>query len=248
MESPAELISHLTDQKRRNVLGPGLAATQLQPPGPGDREDVTVGVGYEHRLDGGYDMIAGIIVSDQPFTVQIYQGADQVNLPEDETWTAVLTPSGLYRVRLRWPIFGEWVRAVVVNTGPLATTKYSRAIAVLPVNQFLPGFYPDKPINVNVELTGEATDGDSRRIVTVVSTVGDLVPANTLRQSFEVFNLGRTTVFIKPITTTSPGDPTVNDFPVVVGGSFKGEEMAHFRWKYIDNGLVCDLRVLEAYK
>jgi hypothetical protein len=40
----------------------------------------------------------------------------------------------------------------------------------------------------------------------------------------------------------------VNDFPVVVGGSFKGEEMAHFRWKYIDNGLVCDLRVLEAYK
>lgn len=104
-------------------------------------------MGNRMLMSGGYDQIAGYIEADQLFLVQLYQGADPANLSIVHTFTSVLI-GGRSVLQLRYPVFGEYVRLVITNTGGNDMTVYSRSVWVMPSHAYLVGFHASLPATV----------------------------------------------------------------------------------------------------
>lgn len=136
--SPSDQIRRLlrTPEDATQFLGPGAAETI----GP-------FASGGLVPFGSGYEMVGGMVASDQPFTVTIRQGASAANQDLCRVIASALDPvSALQTLLIRWPIGGEYITVAITNTGALQTI-YRRTLYLMPIgNGWLPGFFPGAPL------------------------------------------------------------------------------------------------------
>jgi hypothetical protein len=239
---------HLTDQVRRAIFDPpGPLIPPLLPAAFDDSGPVEMG--GNKKAAGGYDMITGLIEADQSFNLELQQGADSATFGYREVFSSAIDPSGTAQiVRVRWPVFGDYVRAIVTNTGGAPMLFYNRALYGQPVAQHLPGFYEDHPLNIRVDVTQEANDGINTQIVTAAGAEQQLLALNTRRMNFFIENNRGGVAYIRPVTPSQAAPAVVGDLPVKPGAFKVIDYLAGFEWRVIDSGVPADLRILEAIR
>ena len=85
-------------------------------PQPFDTVDTALNMARTRLNDAIASLSGDVLTNDQPFTTQIFQGADPANLSLLATWPNIAV--GLrFTTRIRYPVFGEYIRIVVTNDG-----------------------------------------------------------------------------------------------------------------------------------